>query len=178
MPPGPFQIMIGVTPGGDELVYRQNSPQGFELVAAPLDGRRPPVRMLRPGGNVSDAALSPDGRLLAFVWADGGRPEAFVRPFAGGETVRVSADGAWQVRFARDGRTLFYSSERALFAATVTGGATLTVGPPVELFELEQRSAGSGWTDFDVLPDGRFLALVREVDGAEAPLTVVTGWNR
>ena len=55
---------------------------------------------------------------------------------------------------------------------------SLAIGAPMQRFEIEQGDAGLGWTDFDLLPDGRFLALVREVDASQAPLTVVTGWNR
>jgi hypothetical protein len=39
----------------------------------------------------------------------------------------------------------------------------------VSLFSL----SAEGWRAFDVAPDGRFLAAVRQVSYAAAPLTVV-----
>ena len=46
--------------------------------------------------------------------------------------------------------------------------------PSVVLTDQSQRGA---WLDFDVAPDGRFVAVVRESLGAQQPLTVVTDWR-
>ena len=181
VPPGPFQIAVGVTPDGRRLLYQQRETNGFPLLVAPLDGPGAPVPVLRPG--VSDlqdpgrwpwaAALSPDGRVVAYT-AGERRPELFVRLLDGGETLRVSVAGAWRMRFSRDGETLYYlTPDRRLVAVPVATAPHLVVGAPDVRFELPVL----GWRDFDVLPDGGFLALVRETDGSQAPLTVITGWN-
>ena len=174
VPPSPFQMAVAVTPDGRQLLFRQRTATGFDLLAAPLAGSGRPAPVLRPGVSVLDASLSSDGRLLAYVSPEAGRGELFVRFLQGGESVRVSADGAGTARFAPDGETLFFTTlDRRLAAVRVASTPALAVGRPAVRFELPAL----GWRDFSVLPDGRFLALQREVDGATAPLTVITGWN-
>ena len=105
---------------------------------------------------------------------ESGRPELFVRLLEGGESVRVSENGAWVARFDLDGEMLYFTtSDRRLASVSIAAGSSLAIGAPVVRFEL----SALGWTDFAVLPDGPFLALVREIDGSLAPLTVMTGWN-
>ena len=91
----------------------------------------------------------------------------------GHPVVRVSRDGARTCCFSPDGKTLFLNtSDRRMAAVSVTA-EPLGVGAQRELF----ATTGLGWLDFDVLEDGRFLALVREVDGMTEPLTVIAGWR-
>jgi tricorn protease len=84
----------------------------------------------------SQAALSPDGRMLAFVASYEGLPEAYVMPLAGGMPKRLSFENArvWVQGFAPDGR-LVYASEatvgpswmRVLRLVDVDTGATETL---------------------------------------------------
>ncbi len=41
---------------------------------------------------------------------------------------------------------------------------------------LDTAKSGA-WSDFDVAPDGRFVAIVAESVGAQQPLTVVVNWR-
>ena len=43
-------------------------------------------------------------------------------------------------------------------------------GPPRALFRVE-------WVDYDVALDGRIVAVVLEVVGAEQPLAVIVNWR-
>jgi tricorn protease len=63
----------------------------------------------------SQAALSPDGRTLAFVASYEGAPEVYAMPLTGGAPRRLSFDSArvWVQGFAPDGRVL-YASEAAV----------------------------------------------------------------
>jgi hypothetical protein len=38
------------------------------------------------------------------------------------------------------------------------------------------RFNATGWQDFDVAADGRFIAVVSEVVGREQPLSVLVNW--
>ncbi|HVS61977.1 MAG TPA: protein kinase [Thermoanaerobaculia bacterium] len=176
VPSGPHQIAVGLTPDR-RLFYRQKTPDGFELLAIPVEsGGAPagkPVQVLRP--DIEDAALSPDGRLLAFVRGEDGRPQLFLRQVDGGEAIRVSRSGAETASFGTNGETIYFTtSDGWLAAVPVTAAPVLQVGAPERRFELPPL----GWEDFEVLPDGGFLALVRATDGTKAPLTVITGWNQ
>ncbi|SDD60053.1 S41 family peptidase [Aquimonas voraii] len=63
----------------------------------------------------SQAALSPDGRTLAFVASYEGAPEVYAMPLVGGAPKRLSFDNArvWVQGFAPDGRVV-YASEAAV----------------------------------------------------------------
>jgi hypothetical protein len=154
------------------VLYRQRRSHGFELRSVPVGGGAS-SSVLPPGVSTIDAAVSPAGTLLAYVAREGGRPECFLRALRGGEVVRVSRDGAWTCRFSPDGGTLFLTTGERRMAAVDVTAEPLEVGAQRELFEVN----GLGWIDFEVLADGRFLALVREVDGMAAPLTVIAGWR-
>ena len=45
-------------------------------------------------------------------------------------------------------------------------------GTPRALFDVK------AWLDYDVARDGRFIAVVSEVVGAEQPLAVLVNWLR
>jgi tricorn protease len=63
----------------------------------------------------AQAALSPDGRTLAFVASYDGAPEVYAMPLAGGLPTRLSFENArvWVQGFAPDGRVV-YASEAAV----------------------------------------------------------------
>jgi Tol biopolymer transport system component len=171
-PPAAFQIPVAATPDGTSVLYRQRRTDGFELRSVPVDGG-PSTPVLRPGVSAVDAALSPDGRLLVYVAREGARFECFLRPLRGGESVRVSRNGAFSCRFSPDGKTIFLTTGDRWMAAVSVTAKPFGVGAQRDLFAL----TGLGWNDFEVLEDGRFLALVREVDAMTAPLTVIAGWR-
>jgi hypothetical protein len=51
-----------------------------------------------------------------------------------------------------------------------------SAGPGRGTLLLDRRLIGQ-WTDFDVAPDGRIIAIVTESAGAAQPLTVMTNWR-
>jgi len=171
-PQGRFRIPIGLVPGSRELLYRERLPSGFRLFAISLDGSGEPKPVLGPESPVLGGALSPDGRSLAYIAREEDLPQLFVRRLEGGRSVRASSKGAWNVRFARDGRRLYYLGDEGLSSVAVTVEPELSVGRTETVFPLPNRD----WLDFDVLPGDRFLALIREKDGGKAPLTVIVDW--
>lgn len=62
------------------------------------------------GGNGNDVAISPNGKELAFIF----RGEVFVTSVEGGITKRITntPEQERDLSFSKDGRTLFYSTER------------------------------------------------------------------
>jgi eukaryotic-like serine/threonine-protein kinase len=107
--------------------------------------------------------------------SESGTQQAYVAPFGSpGERIRVSTDGATLLRFSRDGKELFYlSPDGRLFSVPIRTAPSVEPGEPRALFHL---ASGPGWKDFDVAPDGRFLAVVEEVSGSAQPATVVANW--
>jgi len=100
-----------------------------------------------------------------------------VAPFPpAGRKVRVSSGGASLMRWPRaSGEILYVSADERMVAVPVKTAPTLQIGKPATLFEVRGPRK---WTDFDVTADGqRFLAIVPEVSGLEAPASIVMGWS-
>jgi serine/threonine-protein kinase len=113
--------------------------------------------------NETDPSLSPDGRWLAYTSNESGSEEVFVQPFPGlSGRWQISVGGGKQPVWSRDGRELFYRSERHLMAVDVSTTPTFTPGQPKPLFEDNFVSTqGGSHTAYDVMPDGRsFLAVI------------------
>jgi serine/threonine protein kinase/Tol biopolymer transport system component len=121
------------------------------------------------------AALSPDGRWLAYGSNQTGQLEIWVRPFPGpGPAVRISPNGGLEPVWARDGREIFYREGNRLMSVGVSAGTTLDFKPATPLFESSFVHAGQPPT-YDVAADGRFI-MIKLADPDVSPFTVVLNW--
>jgi len=171
-----FQMPEDVSPDGRTLVFVERTETGnFDIWTLDLDGSAKPVPLLQSPFEKHKVRFSPDGRFVAFVSNESGRPEAYVMPFPGpGERVRVSDGGARLLRWGRDGELYYLSGDSQVIAVPVRTSPALQIGAPTRLFTV----AGRGWIDFDVTQDGkRFLAIVPEIEGNESPLSVIVNWS-
>lgn len=117
------------------------------------------------------AAVSPDGRWLAYLSNETGAYEVFIRPFpdvARGKW-QVSSGSAGSPLWARDGRTLFYQGGGNMNAATVSPGPPFVVGQPRVLFPLPtgvrpppSRNLATGL--FALTSDDQRFLMIRNVD--------------
>jgi hypothetical protein len=129
------------------------------------------------------AALSPDGKWLAFQSDQSGRNEVYVQPFEGvtaGTRRRwlVSSGGGGLPRWRGDGAELFYMT---------AGGRMMAVGvhPTGGEFRFEQprilfqtRPIPGTLNLYDVSPDGQQFLLNLPLEwSSAAPITVVTNWT-
>ncbi len=127
------------------------------------------------------AEFSPDGRWVAYVSAESGRPEIYVQPFPGpGGKWQISTAGGWMPAWRRDGKELFYiASDRKLMVARVRTGSTFEAEIPEPLFESKGKTFG-GLTrrQYDVSADGeRFLVNWAMEEESSAPITLVQNWT-
>jgi eukaryotic-like serine/threonine-protein kinase len=130
-------------------------------------------------------AFSPDGKRVAFVSIDSGRPEVYVQafestpsPHVSGEKREVSRDGAWLVRWRPDGSELFFVGlDNALQAVSVRGA--LEFSEPKTLFRIPGASQYGTTRDFqfDVSPDGQRFIMPTTGSVAPPPLTVIENWQ-
>ena len=124
----------------------------------------------------ADAQVSPDGRWVAYLSQETGQIEVYVQPFPGpGGKERVSTQGGDSVRWARNGRELFYRvvmGEGALVAVDVQTGPQLHLGLPKVL------TKGVFGTTFDAAPDGkRFLVeLIGSTDPGGRRMVGIDNW--
>ena len=116
--------------------------------------------------------IAPNGKWIAYVSNETGRPEVWVQSFpATGAKFQVSTTGAAWPHWRRDGKELFYVSERKMFAAAVRIDPIFEVGQGSPLFTVGNQQnfavAGSG---------SRFLVKAADEGSTVLPFTVMTNW--
>jgi serine/threonine protein kinase len=151
----------------------QNSDEG--LWALPLPGDPKPMLFLP---SASYGQFSPDGRWVAYVSAESGGDEVYVRsfPLAEGKS-KISAQGGGQPRWRGDGKELFYlAPSNKLMAVDVKAGAGFQASVARPLFETPDLPGITSRHQYAVTADGqRFLMIVTEAP--RLPLTVVLNWT-
>jgi len=77
-----------------------------------------------------EPAFSPDGRWLAYASDESGKPEVYVRPFAGeGATVQVSTAGGTQPVWSRNGKELVFLQDQRSIVSAAYSAANATFRP-------------------------------------------------
>jgi len=154
---------------------------GFDIWIVPVDGSRKPYAFIATPASESQGVFSPDGRWLAYISDESGRPEVYVVPFPDpGEKRQISTGGTELaggfIRWSGDGRQIFYvqSPDRKLIAVDVNAqGGTLEIGSSHLLFGGRPLPDGP----FDLTRDGkRLLAAVAVDEKVSSQLTLVTNW--
>jgi Tol biopolymer transport system component len=139
--------------GGLGLVALAGLGVGFWLAASRPPERVPPpgLRFLTHSGADSVPAVSPDGRMLAFVSRRDGRPRVWVKQLGSGAEVALTAGPDDHPRFAPDSGSLLFTradpAGPALYRVSTLGG---------EPRHLLERAQMGDWS-----PDGRRLVFVR-----------------
>jgi Tol biopolymer transport system component len=125
-----------------------------------------------------NAALSPDGRFLAYDSDATGRSEIYVQAYPeAAERWRVSIAGGAGPVWSADGDELFFSRDGSQVLAVAVrpsaDGSSLAFGEPVPLFEVPLKDHRI--RQFDTR-DGETFVVNRSVGDLEtAPLTLVVG---
>ena len=160
------------TPDGTAVVFEQRG-AGMDLGMLSLDGKRTSTMLLDSEFTERNAALSRDGRWLAYQSDESGRFEIYVRPFPDVNAGRwqISTDGGEWPLWSPDGDELFYRGPSGLMAQTFETDPTFTPGTLTQLFAWE--FVGPQNRRMAVSPDGtRFLlfknALPETDDGEDA----------
>jgi Tol biopolymer transport system component len=196
-------LVVGIAADGSDAAQRPLSPpqghfhphgwsaDGTELLLvdmASATGRADIVKVLvrqpdAPSGVVTTssvegaagAALSPDGRWLAYVSDQTGRPEIWVRPYQqSGAAVRISPNGGFEPVWSRDGRALYYREATRIMKAAVRTTGAFNFSPAAPQFESRFVHTGQPPT-YDVAADGRFI-MIKSADASSAPFNIVLDW--
>ncbi len=140
----------------------------WDLLILSFEGSHPVTPFLATQFWESHAALSPDGRWLAYQSNESARLEVYVRRFpAGGGRTLVSQGGGMEPMWARNGRELFYfgtraGGEAALVAAAVTTAPEFRVLSRTPLFSNAAYEMAQPHANYDIFPDGRSFVMVRQ----------------
>jgi hypothetical protein len=168
----------------DFIVFRRGRGDGRgDVWAQPLSSGAKAFPCLRsiPEAN---AALSPDGRWLAYVTDEGGRaPQVVVQSFPDPTQRReqISRDGGGFPRWRGDSRELFYlDAAWKIIAVPLAADGAFSIAASQELFAAPGLPvpAMTVGHPYDVTPDGqRFLFSVLSGDvSPTTPITVVVNW--
>ena len=168
--------VFDVTPDGERLLFNQTSTGAGSLWFVGLAPGGTPSEYLKVLDSRVRAAISPDGRFVAYSVAP--MNQVFVQPFpdASGGKWPVSSGGARLPRWRQDGRELYFVDTAArLMAAPVTLSPRFQIGDAVPLFDLSQSELEGGGYAFDASPDGqRFIVARRRA--TTLSLTVLVNW--
>jgi serine/threonine protein kinase/Tol biopolymer transport system component len=146
------------------------------------EGQDPPLQSLELGpANSFQAAISPDGRWIAYASNETGQPQVYVRPYPGTQTSKalVSRNGGGFPKWSRDGSELYFVSfDNEIMVVDVATAPTFTASTPRVLFARDVL-AGRPDDEYDPHPDGRrFLNIAWAGDVTrDNDLVVVEGFS-
>ena len=167
---------------GRYLIFerRPTASRPYEIWSSPLFGDRKPFPVIENQRfEVVHPALSPDGKWLAYMSPESGRPEVYVVPFVQGSLGKwlVSTAGGRFPRWRHDGRELFYISlDNKIISADIAAQSTgLVIGKVTPLFQANPVFT-NGWP-YDVSSDGKKFVIATQADEKTAePLTLISNW--
>ena len=155
------------SPDGSVLAVQQMGESGDLDIWTVPRGRSEQARpFLHTSASETDAAFSLDGRWLAYVSDNTGRPEVYVTSYPDGEVNRlVSRSGGRTPRWSLDGRLFFATGDRVSMVEQVEPAPS----EPVEFV----RGVDT-YRSWDVMPDG---SAVIALEKRQSPrLIVVQNW--
>jgi eukaryotic-like serine/threonine-protein kinase len=169
----------GWSPDGEFFVYRVTGNAGRnDLWIKPRDPARKPYPFLATPFDENYGSFSPDGRWMAYVSNESGRPEVYATSFPSGEGKwQVSTNGGLFPRWRRDMKEIVYLSlDNKLMSAAINGaGSSLEVSAAEMLFQT--RAAPGPGAPFDMTADGqRFIVNTDLPSTAPPALVVVYNW--
>jgi hypothetical protein len=153
--------------GGFLTTVPASAGRGLDIVRLARNGAQATVdTVLATPSDESFVVPSPDGRWFAYVSDHSGRPELYIRALGGSDAqLQVSADGATEPVWSRNGREIFY--RRATTTGVELVAARLQLGPEPRVLSRERLFDVSGFdtatphANYDVSPDGRWFVFAR-----------------
>ena len=185
---GERQFPMSWSPDGSALaMYKATAETGRDLYILPLEGDGAPEEFLATPFEDRGVSFSPDGKWLAYVSAEAGRDEIYVRPYPGpGGEIVVSNGGGQEAVWSPDGTELFYRNRNQVMVVEIDTTRGFGAEAPRLLFEgdfVQDNAAGGGGNpNFDIAPDGESFVMVASENGGGVgtaqvgTVTVVLNW--
>lgn len=171
-------VVTGWSHDGRYLVVdTQNSKTGFDVEKIDVAARTITPVLAGPADELAPA-LSPDGKWLAYVSNESGRPEIFLTAFPSGQGKwQPSQEGGNAPRWSRDGKQLFYVKDDHLMAVAFQDGAVPQFGSPLALPVniVSDRIFVNSYSAYAVTADGRFFTT-QPVGHTQPTIHLVTNW--
>jgi serine/threonine-protein kinase len=181
--PLPFAVMAGqrvaeiAIPRGGHGYFaaRMGFPGESDIWIAPLDSPKTLRPYLTLKADEYEPSVSPDGKWLAYVSDESGRPEVYVRPMPGpGARLPISTDGGSEPIWSPKPGELFYRGSGKVILAHVTNLERASTVTREALFDDVYTRAPIR-AMYDVSPDGSRL-LFTKATGSDPQTIVVLNW--
>jgi serine/threonine protein kinase/Tol biopolymer transport system component len=189
---GSFSFLPGPSAwsgSGKELVLAEVglSPLRGEITMLAMEGEHSRTPLIKEKLPVTQPKVSPDGKWIAYVSVQSGKPEIFVRPFPEVDKGKwqVSTTGGIGPLWSPDGRKIFYRSGDCAMAVGVETAPSFRLGKPEILFRSNYYYWGVGsmiQPVWDIRPDGKGFMMIKEVDSTATSaevtpkINVVVNW--
>ncbi len=174
-----FRKTYFFSPDGQRFVFGADHPErGSDLAMIELDGGSPSVPLIATGFREDHAAISPEGRFLAYQSNESGQFEVYVRPFPNVEDGKwqFSREGGERPLWAPNGRELFYINLDGQIMAVPVDTEHVTEFGKAELVVERRYFINSSGRVYDVSPDGQRFLVIKEEEFADAELIFVMNW--
>jgi hypothetical protein len=168
---------------GEWLLYRSGVPGDLFAVRVGMDSG--PVTLVATEAYEGTPVLSPDGRWLAYVSAESGQNQVYVRPFPNTDEGKwlISIDGGTEPMWAHSGRELFYKAPTIapdggtlgseLVSVEVLPGTTFVTGEHRSLFSLDGFANSAARQEYDVTADDQRFVMIQYRDRGDASELIV-----
>jgi Tol biopolymer transport system component len=179
-----FHYPSSWSPDGKILALTAGTTRGFsEIWFLEVGAGKDPEVFISGDFNAGAAAFSPDGKWIAYVSDESGREEIYVRRSDGsGQKSQISVKGGIQPVWAKDGRELFFRTDREFFGVKINLSDAVSAGKPEVLFSRAFQQDISGeiynWeADYDVSRSGdRFLFARQSTSARSFSTRVIFNW--
>jgi len=173
---------IAYTPDGRFTIMRSlgTSVNTRKTMIAAAGSDSAPRPLIRTEYDNFAAAISPNGKWIAYTSNESKENEVYVRPFPSVDSARwtVSVNGGSEARWSHSGREIFYrTSSGDMMAVPVAAGDVFQPGTPVKLFSGTQLLSDTYHPTWDVSPDDKRFIMVRNPQRNTQLIGVVINWS-
>jgi len=164
------------TADGKQLIFAEAA----RIALLSMDAERTAKLLWKSSFTERNPHLSPDGRWLAYMSAESGKAEVYVRPFPKLDGKwKISTDGGSEPVWSRDGRELFYRNGNKMMVVSVGAGSAFAAGLPEVLFEGRYQFSVTGVSGYDVSLDGKNFLMVQPAESVQpaSQIGIVLNWS-
>jgi eukaryotic-like serine/threonine-protein kinase len=173
---------ITFSPDGRLTVLRTQgtTSNSRKLLIATAGTDSTPRPLLRTDYDNFGAAISPNGKWLAYTSNESKQNEVYVRPFPSVDSARwtISVNGGAEAVWSRNGRQLFFRTPAGdMMAFQMTTGDVFQPNTPVRLFNNRHLASDAFHQTYDVSLDDKKFIMIRTSQKAAQTLGVVINWG-
>ncbi len=169
-----------IVPDGSSAIFDyQVNTNRADIVQLPFAQGSQMSRIVSTPFHEYAAALSSDGRLLAYQSNESGRPEIYVRDLSeSGGRWQISTAGGEEPHWSPDARELYYRNGGLFMSVPTETRPAFQAGTPKKLFSGIYDLRSTSGVSYDVDPKGGRFLMIRPVGDITAPAQVrfVLNW--